>query len=205
MRFQGIYEVIVGASLSRSRSTAQYVSTVSDPAATHMYGNRYVFAPIEQTTFDVDARVNMTFTRGLTFELYMQPFVSSGNYGTLKELAAPRTFDFLEYGTDTGTIERQEDGRYLIDPVGDGARTFLVSDRDFNLRSLIGNAVLRWEWRPGSTLFLVWQQGRSERLTSTGLPEGTHGEFSLGSDTRDIFSIKPENTFMVKLTYWLNP
>lgn len=205
MRFQGIYEVVLGASLSQSLSAAQYVTTIGDAAATNTFGNRYVFAGIEQTTFDVDARVNMTFTRGLTFELYMQPFVSSGNYLALKELAAPRTFDFLEYGEDVGTITRGEDGRYLIDPAGDGETTFFVSDRDFNFRSLIGNAVLRWEWRPGSTLYLVWQHGRSERLTSTGHPEGTYGELDLGRDSGRLFKIQPENTFMIKVNYWLNP
>jgi hypothetical protein len=206
-RFQGIYEVVLGTSLSRSLSPAQYVTTIDDPAATHMYEKRYVFASIEQTTFDVDARVNMTFTRNLTFELYMQPFLSSGDYLALKELAAPRTFDFIEYGEPGhgSTIERQEDGRYLIDPVGDGAKTFLVSDRDFNFRSLIGNAVLRWEWRQGSTLFLVWQHGRSERLTSAGHPEGTYGNFEFGRDSERLFKIQPENTFMIKVNYWLNP
>jgi hypothetical protein len=203
-RFQGTYEVVLGLSLSQSLSPAQYVTTVSDPAATNTYGNRYVFASIEQTTFDLDARVNMTFTRGLTFQLYAQPFISSGNYLALKELAAPRTFDFLEYGSDVGESTREADGRYLIDPTGDGTATFRVSDRDFNLRSLIGNAVLRWEWRPGSTLFLVWQHGREERPTSLGFPEGTYGDFDLGDASR-LFRIQPENTFMIKVNYWLNP
>jgi hypothetical protein len=203
-RFKGIYEVVLGASFSRSLSPAQYVTTVSDPAATGTYGNRYVFASIEQTTFDVDVRVNLTFTRGLTFELYMQPFVSSGDYLALKELAAPRTFDFREYGRDVGKSTREADGRYLIDPVGDGASTFRVSDRDFNFRSLIGNAVVRWEWRPGSTMFLVWQHGREERLTSMGFPEGTYGRFELADASR-LFKIQPENTFVIKVNYWLNP
>jgi hypothetical protein len=103
-----------------------------------------------------------------------------------------------------GTISRDDDGRYVIDPVGDGADTFSVTDRDFNFRSLIGNAVLRWEWRPGSTMFLVWQHGREERLTSLGLPEGTYGNFELGDASR-LFKIQPQNTFMIKVNYWLNP
>jgi hypothetical protein len=121
------------------------------------------------------------------------------------ELVAPRTFDFLRYGYDAGTITRGVDGRYTIDPVGDGVQAFTISDRDFNVRSLIGNAVLRWEWRPGSTLFLVWQQSRSERPTSVGLPQGTYGNFHFGSDAERLFQIKPENTFMLKVNYWLNP
>jgi hypothetical protein len=165
MRFRDVSELILGGSLSRSRSAAQYVTTIADTRATATYGNRYVFAPIDQTTLDLEIRLNLTFTRRLTLEVYMQPFISSGDYGTLQELAAPRTFDFLEYGSDVGTITRGSDGRYTIDPVGDAAQTFSVSDRDFNARSLLGNAVLRWEWRPGSTFYLVWRFGTIESTT----------------------------------------
>jgi hypothetical protein len=205
MRFRGISEVILGGSLSRSRSAAQYVTTIADPRAGATYGSRYVFAPIDQTTLDLEIRLNLTFTRRLTLEVYTQPFISSGDYGALQELAGPRTFEFLEYGSDVGTVTRGTDGRYTIDPAGDGAQTFSVSDRDFNARSLLGNAVLRWEWRPGSTLYLVWQQSRSDRPTSLGFPEGTYGEFDFGRDSERLFRIKPENTFMVKFNNWLNP
>jgi hypothetical protein len=205
IRLSGVSEIVLGASLSKSRSPAQYVTTLADARATATYGNRYVFAPIEQTTLDTDIRLNLTFTRRLSLEVYTQPFISSGNYGALAELAAPRTFDFLRYGSDVGTIVRGVDGRYTIDPVGDGADTFTIADRDFNVRSLIGNAVLRWEWRPGSTLYLVWQQLRSDRPTSTGYAEGEYGGFDFGRDAEQLFRIKPENTFMIKVNYWLNP
>lgn len=205
MRLSGVSELVLGGNLTRSRSAAQYVTTIADARATSTFGSRYVFAPIGQTTLDMEVRLNLTFTRKLSLEMYAQPFLSSGDYGNLMELAAPRTFDFLEYGSDVGTIARGSDGRYTIDPVGDAAQTFTVSDRDFNVRSLIGNAVLRWEWRPGSTLFLVWQQLRSERPTSLGLPQGTYGNFHFGDDADRLLRIKPENTFMIKVNYWLNP
>ena len=205
MRISGVSEIVLGASYSQSRSGAQYVTTIADPRATGTYENRYIFAPIEQTTLDMDVRLNLTFTRALSLEVYAQPFISSGDYGALSELAAPRTFDFLRYGTDVGTIARGADGVYTIDPVGDGADTFTVADRDFNVRSLIGNAVLRWEWRPGSTMYLVWQQSRSDRLTSSGYAEGTYGRFDFGRDADDLFRLKPDNTFMIKVSYWLNP
>jgi hypothetical protein len=205
VRFRGVSEVVLGGNLSRSRSPAQYVTTIADARATGTYGNRYVFAPIGQTTLDLEVRLNLTFTRRLTLEVYMQPFLSSGDYGNLMELAAPRTFDFLEYGTGASTIVRGTDGRYTIDPVGDGAQTFTVADRDFSARSLIGNAVLRWEWRPGSTLYLVWQQTRSERPTSVDLPQGSYGNFDFRSDAARWFEMKPDNVFMIKVNYWLNP
>jgi len=205
MRFSGVSEIVLGGSFSRSRSAAQYVTTIADARATNTFGNRYIFAPIGQTTLDLEVRLNLTFTRKLSLEVYTQPFLSSGDYGNLMELRAPRTFDFLTYGSDIGTVTRGTDGRYTIDPVGDGLDDFTVSDRDFSARSLIGNAVLRWEWRPGSTMFLVWQQTRSERPTSLGLPQGTYGNFHFGDDASRWFEMKPDNVFMIKVNYWLNP
>jgi len=94
-----------------------------------------------------------------------------------------------------------------VDPDGTGANNFQVGRLDFNVRSLLGNAVLRWEWRPGSTLFLVWQQRRSERFL--GLPgqedADPAGRFELQRDADALFGLKPENIFLLKLTYWLNP
>ena len=196
----------VGTNVRRTRASAQYVTTVSDPAATNTFGHRYVFAPLEQTTVGVETRFNVTFSPDLTFELYAQPFVSSGDYFGLMELAAPRRFDFLRYGEDVGTVTRGNDGSFTVDPDGTGSSTFEVSPLDFNFRSLLGNAVLRWQWRPGSTLFLVWQQTRSQRLVPTGGSlEDNVGDFRLGRDTRALFGLKSDNVLTLKVTYWMNP
>jgi hypothetical protein len=197
-----------GPSFSRNHSAAQFLPPRADALATQTYGTRYLFAPLDQSTLSFNTRVNVTFSPTLTLEMNAEPLIGSGRYGSLMELAAPRTFDFLVYGEDVGTISRGEDGRYTVDPDGDGpAGTFQVNDPDFTVRSLLGSAVLRWEWRPGSTLFLVWQQVRSERLTGFAAA-GTDrqvGDFSLGDDVRGVFGLKPENVFMLKMTYWLNP
>jgi hypothetical protein len=205
-QFLEIYEVDVGANVSRDRIAAQYVATVADPAASRTFGSRYVFAPLDQTTVSIDTRFNVTFSPALTFELYAQPLMASGNYRGLMELAAPRTFDFLRYGEDVGTVRRTDNDGFAIDPE-DGGEPFVLSDPDFDLRSLLGSAVLRWEWRPGSTLFLVWQQTRSERLErmAGGRFDDGVGDFRLGRDARELFGLKPDNVFAVKVTYWLNP
>ncbi len=207
VRFLEIVEVQAGPSVTRTRAAAQYVTTVSDPAAVPTFGERYVFAPLEQTTVAVETRLNVTFTPNLTFELYAQPFVSGGEYGDLMELQSPRTFDFRIYGRDVGSVRRESDGRHTVHPDGTGNRSFQIDPLDFNFRALLGNAVLRWEWRPGSTLFLVWQQTRSEELLDTASPEaaGQVGSFRLGPDTRALFGLRPDNLFMLKVTYWLNP
>jgi len=147
--------------------------------------------------------VNMTFSPTLTLEIFAEPFISSGSYGVPIELEAPRTFSFREYGS---LAVKGEDGDYTIDPDGPGpAESFEVADLDFNYHSLLGNAVLRWEWRPGSTIFLVWQQSRSERLTEALAGSGRRlGEFDFEKDARALFGLKPDNVFMIKLNYWLN-
>ncbi|UCD23143.1 MAG: hypothetical protein JSW51_08750, partial [Gemmatimonadota bacterium] len=81
------------------------------------------------------------------------------------------------------------------DTDGDGNTDLSFSDRDFNIRSLLLNAVMRWEFRPGSTVFLVWQQSRSERVAD--------GSFDFGRDISQLWGSAPENMFIVKFTYWL--
>ena len=201
--------VRIGPELSHTALPAQYVTTVTDASATSTYGQRYVFAGLNQTTLGIETRLNVTFTPNLTLELYAQPFLSSNDFGALKELRAPRTFDFNEYGRDVGTATPEAGGTILVDPDGSGsAAAFRVNDSDFNLASLRGNAVLRWEWRPGSTFFLVWQQDRYERLAAgEAEPVGGRrlGEFDFGGNVRDLFDVQPTNVLLFKVSYWLNP
>jgi hypothetical protein len=186
----------LGPRLSFSRSAAQYVTTISDPYATDTYGARYIFAGLRQTTLSLDTRMNLTFTPDLTLEIFAQPFMASGDYGTPMELAAPRTFHFNRYGIDAGTVHYDEDGYAQVDPDGPGpAQAFTISNRDFNRVSLRGTAVLRWEWSPGSQLFLVWQQSRSDRHY--------HGDFDFRREADSMFRSRAQNIFMVKATYWL--
>jgi hypothetical protein len=201
-------EVQVGPDLTRLRQPAQYVTTIADPVAARTFGRRYVFAPLEQTTLAIDTRLNVTFSPRLTLELYAQPFVSSNDFGGLKELRAPRTFDFDRYGVDVGSLTTDAAGAATVDPDGAGpAPAFRVTDRDFDLTSLRGNAVLRWEWREGSTLYVVWQQDRAERLSGTeaDLRGRNVGSLDLGGSAGDLFAIRPSNVLLFKVSYWMNP
>ena len=187
--------ITLGPSFSRSHSIAQFVRSVPDATyATDTYGVRYVFATLDQNEVSLVTRLDWTFTPALSLQLFMQPLVSSGDYIDYKEWARVRAFDFEVYGRDKGTITQGTDGRYTVDP-GDGGATFSFGERDFNQRSLRGNAVLRWEYRPGSAIFLVWQQSRFDRI-----PEG---EFSFNRDFDELWSTRPENVFVLKATYWL--
>lgn len=189
-------QLSIGPELSQSHDVAQYVTTVSDPTATATYEARYIFANLSQTTLSIPVRLNWTFTPDLSLQLFAQPFVSSGQYNRFKEFTEPETFQFDVYGSDRGEIERDE-GAYRVDPDGNGqAPSFQLRNPDFNVRSLRGNAVLRWEYRPGSTLYLVWQQQRSAPASI--------GTFSLDRDYGEMLRAPAENQFVVKLTYWLD-
>ena len=194
---------------TRAWVTAQYVSSSPDALASATFGRRYVFADLKQNTFSVDVRVNYTMTPEMSFELFAQPFVSTGDYRTLKELTTPGTFRFGRYGEELGTVATTADQKgFRVDPDGAGgpAAAFTVNNRDFNYRSLRANAVYRWEWRPGSTLYLVWQQQRQrdQDVFKVG-PYDHAGEFRFGQDTVDIFRQHADNVFLIKVSYWLNP
>ena len=180
---------------------AQYVTTVADSTATAFFGKRYVFAYIKTRTISLDTRVNWTFSPNLTLQLFVQPFIASGAYSSFREFVAPHTRKKVSYGTDIGTISRtpgsgSTGASYTVDPDGAGpAAPFTFADPDFTTRSLRGSAVLRWEYRPGSTVYFVWTQQR------TGFDAA--GTFDFGSAASAVFRDRPINLFQVKVNYWI--
>ncbi len=185
---------------------AQYVEATDDVGYEPTYGRRYLFSDLKRYQFSVETRLNVAFDPKLTLQFYAQPLISSGDYRTYKQLEAAETFDFDVLEEGIAAIEGEDvicvggrtcvyDEERYVDFEGNGTTDFEFSDRAFNVRSLRLNAVLRWEYRPGSTLFLVWQQNRRERLNA--------GSFDLGSDFRALRSIEPDNIFIVKVNYWL--
>jgi hypothetical protein len=190
--------VNVGPMVSHELTPVQYVGTFTDPSATATFGNRYVFGTLRQTEVSAGIRLNWTYSPTLSLQLYAQPLISAGRYTDFKEVAQPRTFDFTVYGRDAGTITRRSDGTYVVHPVtGNATDSLTFSDPDFNFVSLRGNAVLRWEYLPGSTIFLVWTQSRSDNANI--------GDFQFGPSVSRMFGARADNIFLVKLTYWWNP
>ena len=192
----------IGPSFGRDRTQAQYVTTVTDPTAVATYGSRYVFATLDQVTVSANIRLNWTFTPQLSLQLFMQPLISSGDYHNFRELSTPKTFNFLQYGRDGSTLSKTVDAGgtitdYTFDPDGSGpASSFTVSNPDFNITSLRANAVLRWEYRPGSTLYLVWTRSSSGYVND--------GTFRFGRSFDRLVQATPDNIFMLKFTYWFS-
>jgi hypothetical protein len=137
-------------------------------------GTRYVFARLKQRTSAFTFRVNYTLTPQLSIQTYAEPFVSAGEYRDFKTLVNGRAPDYAD--------------RYR--PYG------YAGHADFNIRSFRTTNVLRWEYKPGSSLFVVWQQNRS------GFADV--GSFDFGRDFGGVFSAPAHNVFLVKLSYWLN-
>jgi hypothetical protein len=181
--------------VERIRTSAQYVDTFDDALAVRTYGHRYVFADLDQTTVSASVRLNWIFTPRLSLEVYTQPLLSSGRYAGFKELAQPKSYQFTHYPEPTPT---DDPDRIVVDPDGSGSATGReIDDPNFSLASLRGNAVLRWEYSPGSTLFLVWTQNRSDTETV--------GTFRTGRALNRLLHASADNIFMVKVSYWWNP
>jgi hypothetical protein len=190
-------QVSVGPSYSVTRDPTQFVTRFADPSASGFYGDRVVFANLDQHVLSMDTRLNWTFSPTLTLELFAQPFVATGSFDGYKEFVRPRSIQKHEFDA-TQLSPIVSDGQtigYALDPDRDVASgNFQFGNPDFNFRSLRGNAVLRWEYRPGSTLFFVWQQQRA------GFdPIGT---FDFSRDSRGVFDAPPDNVFVVKVSYW---
>jgi len=158
-----------GPAYSHNINFAQYVATIDDPTATTTHGKRYVFARLQQRQLSMDSRVNVLFTPKASLQVYMQPLIVAGDYLDFKSLAAPKTFNFDAYPN-------------------------VPYDPDFNFKSLRLNAIFRWEWRLGSTLYVAWTQQRQDLRDP--------GQFQLGRDFARVFSGPDDNIFMVKISRW---
>lgn len=210
----GSDQVVVGASVSwtptptlrlsggptyfANHNTAQYITTRDDPAATNTFGRRYVMGTLDQRQISASLRLDWTFTPRISFQLYIQPLLSTGRYTDIKELREPRTFSFNHYSQSPSSIEYNDTtSEYRIVPLGLAGSAFTLRNPDFNFKSLRANAVLRWEYMPGSTLFFVW--------TNEKVDYETRGRLSFDRDVRMLLKDRPDNVFAIKMTYWFHP
>ncbi|NOZ73951.1 MAG: carbohydrate binding family 9 domain-containing protein [FCB group bacterium] len=182
-------------SYSNRQEIDQYVGRWEDSAAVSMYGFRYIVAQLDQKTLAAELRIDYTFTPTLSFQVYLQPYLATGQYSHFKEFARPKSYDFMEYGVDGASTIEVTDNGYILDPTGgDDSDVLQLWNPDFNYKSMIGNAVLRWEFKPGSTLFLVW--------TSNGNDFQHPGQMRIRRDLNDLLDQPSDNVLALKITYW---
>lgn len=179
--------------LSWNWNETQYIRTVNVAGS-----SRYILGEIHQKTAALVTRSSVVMSPALSFDLYLQPFISGGTYRAIKEVVAPRANDFNQRFSVFGANRISFDpatNRYSIDLQPDGKIDFTMANPNFNVRQFRSNAVVRWEYRPGSTLFVVWSQSRDDELLNNG--------FNINRDALRLFGIAPKNIFLVKLSYWL--
>jgi hypothetical protein len=185
--------LVLGPEISRADTVAQWVTGVPDEMLPEVLGGHYVYAGFDQTEIALAARLSWIFSPKISLQVYTQPLVSRGTYSGFGELERPRSFDFLSYGPDHLSYDSTTDS-YTADP-GRGAGPFTFENPDFNFRSLRVNAVLRWEWRPGSAIYAVWAQQRE----STADP----GSGDLSRDLETLLASPATDAFQVKATFRL--
>jgi hypothetical protein len=162
--------------------------------AASTFGSRFVFGTLDQKEFSLPTRLNLVLSPRMSIQLYMQPLISVGDYTDFKELARPRTFDFVHYGIDRGAISLDPaEQTYTVEP-GDGGETFQFSDPNFNFKSLRVNAIFRWEWRRGSAMYLVWTEQRQDSTNP--------GDFAFRRDFGDVFGAPANDVLLFKIAYW---
>lgn len=165
------WQLTVRPTYNRSIETQQYVETIP---ATEMTGPRYLFGEIDRSTWSAELRVTYTFKPDLTLDFYGEPFAASGYYDRVGELAAARTRLLLPVETT------------VVDP----------QRLHFNVRSFRSNLVLRWEWRPGSMFYAVWQQDRQR--------EGSPTRRAGAGDLFRAFATPGDNVFAIKTSFWIS-
>ncbi len=185
------WQLSLDPSLLREADTQQYMTTISGGSAA-TYGQRYVFGRVDRRTYSMQIRVGYTLKPDVNLDVYAEPFAASGRYSDIGELAAAGTRARRQYGTDGTAAVTAADGSLLVT---DGASTFTVPDHDFNVLSFRSNVVLRWEYRPGSTLYVVWSENRYSSVTSAASIDLTDPFRSL--------TVPGTNYFVVKTSFWL--
>jgi len=178
-----------------NRDNWQYVTTQWVDAVSP----RYLLGLIEQKTLSLTLRLNYYLTPELSIQYYGQPFISAGHYSDFKQITAPKSKraadryltlndDQIQVNSETNQIE--------VDENRDGIFDYGFDHPNFNFREFRSNLVLRWEYRPGSTFYLVWTQGRSQSVVN--------GDFRLRHDLEELLDIYPHNVFLVKFNHWFS-
>lgn len=185
------WRLSVTPEVERLTEPQQYVTTLGG-GRPETYDTRYIFAFIDRSTVSMQFRLGLTLKPDLNLDVYAEPFAASGRYDRYGELLAPRSRQRLTYGTEGTALTLQPDGSRVVTA---GGSTFTLANKDFNTLSFRSNVVLRWEWRIGSTLYVVWQQDRSgtERI----------GDYVGLRDAFRSVAAPGRNLFLVKTSFWM--
>jgi hypothetical protein len=159
--------------------------------------DKYIFASIDRKTISTSFRINLNLSPNLTFQYWGQPFVATGKYYDHKFILDPMADSYRDrFSTYSGSQISLDGDNYNVDENIDGTTDYSFEKRDFNVREFLSNLVIRWEYSPGSSVYLVWSQTRSSYNSS--------GNLNYFNDLGDLFNTgdnKPHNVFLIKFSY----
>ncbi len=182
------FTISLSPQISSSSDQLQYVTTV-DQSSTP----RYIFATIHQNTVSASLRTNINLSPDLSLQYWGQPFLSAGKYSDYKYITDPMAHEYNDrFHTFSASQVSGSGSNYDIDEDGDGKPDYRIGAGDFNYQAFLSNLVVRWEFKPGSSVYFVWSQSR-KGLDDTGIVEA--------ADLGSLFSIRPVNIFLVKFSY----
>jgi hypothetical protein len=184
------FTATVSPSWSRNMNTLQYVEHIDD-------GDRYILARIDQQIVSMSLRLSYNITPDLTLQYWGQPFLAAMDYSRFKVVTNPsadRLSDRYHELTESEISYDSPENTYNVDDNNDGIRDYSFDNPDNNFDRFLSNLVARWEFRPGSTIYLVWSQTRNY--------DDSTGSFSLGQNIDNLYTEKkPYDVFLVKFTY----
>jgi Domain of unknown function (DUF5916)/Carbohydrate family 9 binding domain-like len=174
---------------STNRNDLQYVSTLSEPPE-----NRYILGQVDQKTLGIVFRIDYNITPQFSIQFYGSPFVSTGMYSNYKYITNPLSSDynsrFRLYNqtlTSGNTVNLNDNGYNISDE---------INNPNFNFHQFRSNLVAKWEYRPGSLIYLVWSSDRTGNFDPT--------DFGLGNSMRQLAQVFPNNIFLIKFSYWFS-
>jgi hypothetical protein len=183
--------ISLSPSFMKRRDKIQYVSNVE-----YLDDMRYVRGNLDQSQMHLTLRLSYNITPDFTIQYYGMPFISAGKYNEFKYINDPLADDFgqryVQYREDRISYDITDD-IYEIDETGDGTVDYTFDNPDFNVKDFNSNLVVRWEYQPGSTVYLVWSRQRNDEVTD--------GNFHIWNDSRDLFKIYPYDIFLIKFSY----
>ncbi len=156
---------------------------------------RYILGNIDQKTWSTTLRLNYSINPNLSIQYYGQPFISRGRYNNFNYVNNSIAKDLNERVTWYGNnqIQQAPSGDYLVDEDVNGVTDYQFSNPNFSFVQFRSNLVARWEYIPGSELFLVWAQGTTGSVDSD--------RSLLGGLNNQIIDNTLDNTFLIKATY----
>lgn len=183
-------KITLSPSFNKNNDEMQYVNQQD-------YSNKtdYIFARINQRTISASLRINYIITPDLSIQYWGQPFIASGKYSEFKRISDSRAANYNDrfslLGTNELTYVPNDEIYRVSDPSGNDLYTF--DQPDFNVKEFLSNMVVRWEYRPGSTIYLVWSQTRNQSVSN--------GAFDFHNDMKTLFDNKPYNIFLLKMSF----